>query len=90
MRINVWVLALQDKGGIVAYPHEGSAPAVVIPINSKVIAPCERRKNLALITELFWTYMEPLFTVSRAKTREGDTGNPDYRHRARTGCVYKR
>jgi hypothetical protein len=49
-----------------------------------------KRKQLALITALFCPYMEPLFYVSRGKTREDDTGKRDYRHRARTGCVEKR
>jgi hypothetical protein len=40
----------------------------------------ERGKKLALITELFWTYMEPLCRVSRGKTGEGDVGQRDYRH----------
>jgi len=48
-----------------------------------------RGKNLALRTELFSTYMEPLSRVSRGKSRETDTGKTDYRHRARTGCVYR-
>jgi hypothetical protein len=34
----------------------------------------ERGKKLALITELFWTYMEPLCRVLRGKTGEGETG----------------
>jgi hypothetical protein len=40
-----------------------------------------RGKNLALITELFSTYMEPLSRVSRGKSRETGTGKRDYRHR---------
>ena len=55
--------------------------------NPKVIATCERRKKLALITELFWTYMESLFYVSRGKTGWRGTGKRDYRHRSRIGCV---
>jgi hypothetical protein len=31
--------------------------------------------------------MEPVLSVSRGKTGEGETGKRDYRHRARTGCV---
>jgi hypothetical protein len=48
------------------------------------------RKKLTLITELCSAYMEPLFYVSRCKIGEGDTGKRDYRHRVRTGWVYKR
>jgi hypothetical protein len=38
------------------------------------------RKKLALITELFSAYMEPLFYVSRGKSGEADTGKRDYRN----------
>jgi hypothetical protein len=44
-----------------------------------------KSKQLALITALFCTYMEPLSCVSRGKSGETDTGKTDYRHRARTG-----
>jgi hypothetical protein len=39
-----------------------------------------KRKQLALITELFCTYMEPLCRVSRGKTGDGETGKRDYRN----------
>jgi hypothetical protein len=41
-----------------------------------------KRKQLALIRELFWTGMEPLCRVSRGKTGEADTGKRDYRNPA--------
>jgi hypothetical protein len=34
--------------------------------------------------------MEPLCRVSRGKIEGTDTGKRDYRHRLRTGCIYKR
>jgi hypothetical protein len=37
---------------------------------------CSSSKKLALITELFWTYMEPLCCVSRGKTGQADAGRP--------------
>jgi hypothetical protein len=40
----------------------------------------ERGKKLALISELFWTYMEPLCRVSRGKAGEADTRKRDYRY----------
>jgi hypothetical protein len=43
----------------------------------------ERGKKLALITELFWTYMEPLFYVSRGKTGEAGAGKRDYQYQKR-------
>jgi hypothetical protein len=39
-----------------------------------------KRKQLALITERFCPYMEPLCHVSRGETREVDTGKTDYRY----------
>ena len=48
------------------------------------------RKKLTLITELFSTYMELLYRVSRGKTGEGETGKRAYRHRSQTGGVEKR
>ena len=32
------------------------------------------------LTELFFSYMEPLFYVSRGKSGEGETGKTDYRN----------
>jgi hypothetical protein len=55
-----------------------------------IIATEGRGKKLALITALFWTYMEPLWHVSRGKTGEADTGKRDYRHHSKTGCDDKR
>jgi hypothetical protein len=40
-------------------------------------------KQLALRTELFCTYMEPLSRVSRGKAGEADTGKRDYRYQER-------
>jgi hypothetical protein len=42
------------------------------------------------VASLFLSYMEPLFYVSRGKTGGTDSGKRDYRHRLRTGCIYKR
>jgi hypothetical protein len=53
-----------------------------------VIATWRKGKKLALITEPFCTYMEPLCHVSRGKTGEADTGKRDYRHRCwRIGSI---
>src|SRR5262249_27515250 len=60
------------------------------PASWKVIAPWGRGKKLALITELFCTYMAPLCRMSRGTTGESDTGKRDSRHHSRTGCVEKR
>ena len=38
------------------------------------------RKKLALVTEPFSAYMEPLCRVSRGKTVEAESGKRDYRH----------
>ena len=40
-----------------------------------------KRKQLALLTALFCPYMELLCRVSRGKTGEANTEEPDYRHR---------
>jgi hypothetical protein len=42
-----------------------------------------KRKQLALITELFCPYTEALSRVSRGKTGEADPGKRDYRHHGR-------
>ena len=55
--------------------------SLAFPIHFLKIYTWGRRKKLALITELFCTYMEPLCCVSRGKSGEADTGKRDYRHR---------
>jgi len=38
-------------------------------------------KQLALITALFWAYMEPLSLLSRGKIDRADSGKTDYQYR---------
>jgi hypothetical protein len=45
-----------------------------------IIATEGRGKKLAMITEYFSTYMDPLYRVSKGKTGEGETGKSYYRH----------
>ena len=45
-----------------------------------IIATEGRGKKLALITERFSTYMDPLYRVSKGKTGEADSGKTDYRN----------
>jgi hypothetical protein len=45
-----------------------------------IIATEGRGKKLALITERFSTYMDPLYRVSKGKTGEADSGKRDYRN----------
>jgi hypothetical protein len=48
------------------------------PFNIDNAANPIKNKQLALITELFCAYMEPLYRVSRGKTGEEDTGKRGY------------
>ncbi len=77
-----WVSIAKEVGGFpcVSATHRGTGKRGARENG----AANDRKKTAAQrlsTTELFSTYMEPLYRVSRGKIGEADTGKRDYRHR---------